>query len=77
MLLLQYPENTPEVTLWENRLATMALKYAFVLNPKLLEPQIQYDADFVQGTNAIDAYLDELEKFVKSWYEDRCDKYAF
>ncbi|RDC63793.1 hypothetical protein [Adhaeribacter pallidiroseus] len=77
MLLLQYPVNTPEVTMWENRLATMVITYALVLNPELQEPQIQYDADFVRGTNEINSYLDTLEDFLKSWYEDRCDKYEF
>ncbi|MDO1450524.1 hypothetical protein Q0590_29885 [Rhodocytophaga aerolata] len=77
MVTLYYSPTTKQLTSWQDRLERMAIKHELVMQQDLSQPQLQYGEDHVQGTEAIEVYLDKLEDFVKSWYEDRCDKYEF
>ncbi|QHT70831.1 hypothetical protein GXP67_31385 [Rhodocytophaga rosea] len=77
MVTLYYSPTTKEISTWQDRLERMAIQHEVILQQELLQPQLQDGDEFVQGTAAIDNYLEKLEVFVKSWYEDRCDKYEF
>ena len=77
MITLYYSPITKEITNWQDRLERMAIQHELVMQQELSQPQLQDGEDHVEGTAAIDMYLEKLEDFVKSWYEDRCDKYEF
>ena len=53
------------------------MKYNLVEEPEAEYARLVDDKKIAEGKTAIDAYIDGLEQFVKSWYEDRCDKYEF
>lgn len=77
MVTLYYPSTTQKIFVWQERLERMAIKHRLVQQQADSTPLLQYGEDQIQGTDAIDKYLDTLEELVKSWYEDRCDKYEF
>jgi hypothetical protein len=75
MVTLYYSDADVKITTWQDRLAKMAIKHRLKRQEMGSEPHLQYGDDAARGAAAIDAYLDQLEVLVKSWYEDRCDKY--
>jgi phage host-nuclease inhibitor protein Gam len=77
MLTLYYSSKTKEVAVWQDRLQRMTIKHRLIRKEELAEPQLLDGEDDIQGVASINIHLDKLEDFVKSWYEDRCDKYEF
>ncbi len=76
MVRLYYSVADVKIAGWQDRLEKMAIKHALIPREEA-EPQLHYGDDVARGAAAIDAYLDGLEALVKSWYDDRCDKYEF
>lgn len=77
MVKLYYPPSSQKINTWQDRLARMAMRHELIQRDELPQPYLRYGEEIVQGTDAIDTYLDELEELVKTWYECRCDKYEF
>jgi hypothetical protein len=78
MITINYPpDNKSNISSWQTRLDTLFVKYTFKEDGRLKEPLLVDGAQQAQGLNAIDAYLDDLERLVDGWYEDRCDKHEF
>jgi hypothetical protein len=77
MITLTYPPETKQAANWEERIKTMSLPYLILKQDDLQEPEIVDDGKHIQGVAAIENYLSNLEIFVVSWYEDRCDLYEY
>ncbi|RFZ90998.1 hypothetical protein D0C36_18815 [Mucilaginibacter conchicola] len=78
MITLTYPpKNSDKVVSWQVRLDRQLFKYELKEDASLAIATLQDGDKLVEGVNAIDAYLDELDTLVNGWYEDRCDKYEF
>ena len=77
MITLTYPPETKEAATWEERIKTMSLPYLILKQNDLKELEIVDDEKHIQGVAAIENYLSNLEIFVNSWYEDRCDLYEY
>lgn len=77
MIKIFYNPQTHDITGWRELLDRIALKYEVFDQDKATQPRL-IDADKEAiGTASINEYLENLEKFVVGWYEDRCDKYDF
>lgn len=77
MITLTYPPETKEAAGWEERIKTMSLPYLVREQANIQEPEIVDDGKHIQGIAAIENYLIDLETFVNSWYDDRCDLYEY
>jgi len=77
MITIFYEHGNKDVSTWTDRLNQLFLKYNLVEEPEAEYARLVDDKKIAEGKTAIDSYIDGLEQFVKSWYEDRCDKYEF
>jgi hypothetical protein len=78
MIIINYPPvNKGNVSGWQARLDLLFVKYSFSADDTLTEPLLIDGVWQVQGISAIATYLDDLERLVAGWYEDRCDKHEF
>ena len=77
MITIFYEHGNKDISTWTDRLNQLFLKYNLVEEPEAEFARLVDDKKIAEGKTAIDAYIDGLEQFVKSWYEDRCDKYEF
>jgi len=77
MITIFYEHANKDIGTWTDRLDQLFLKYNLVEEPEAEFARLVDDKKIAEGKTAIDAYIDGLEQFVKSWYEDRCDKYEF
>jgi hypothetical protein len=78
MITINYPPaNKSNISGWQTRLDPLFVKYTFSEDDTLKEPSLIDGAEQAQGISAIDTYLDDLERLVAGWYEDRCDKHEF
>lgn len=77
MVKLYHPPASEKINTWRDRLERMAIRHELIRQDDLSRPHLQHGEEIVQGADAIDTYLDELEALVKTWYECRCDKYEF
>jgi hypothetical protein len=73
MIILFYPELTPRITHWQQRLEEMVLPHQLCPQPGLTLPYLENGADLLQGESSIERYLDELEHILKQWYACQCD----
>jgi hypothetical protein len=77
MVVIQYDKNDEKVEYLRDRLKQMVVKHKLVKLEGLLEVELMFGKDKIQGFLHVKEYLDELEVLIKSWYECRCDKYEF
>lgn len=77
MITLYYPPKNSEFSYWKAQLEQLALPYQFAELKPGSEPRLRDGEREVAGSEAIGAYLDELQQFVNGWYEDRCDRHEF
>ena len=77
MITIFYEHGNKDVSIWRDRLDALFLKYSTVEESEAELPRLVDDKKIAEGKPSIDAYIDDVEQFVKGWYEDRCDKYEF
>jgi len=77
MITIYYNPQTQNISGWRELLDRISLKYEVFDVDKATQPRLIDGDKEAIGTAAIDEYLENLEKFVNGWYEDRCDKYDF
>ncbi|RXG12525.1 hypothetical protein DSM03_1053 [Leeuwenhoekiella aestuarii] len=74
MLQLQIP-NHNEFNILEERVKNMLIPSEISVVSTLVYPKLQDHKHITEGLEAINKYLDELEKFTKQWYACRCDMF--
>ena len=78
MITIYYHPQDPRISSWKERLDKMFMKYQLIeqeeatIIPLLLDGERQ-----LEGVDAIEDYLNDLEEFVRAWYEDRCDRHDY
>ena len=77
MITIYYHQEDVEVKTWTERLDKLFFKYILVQQNESGLPVLVDDEQELKGIKAIENHLDDLEKFVQGWYEDRCDRYEF
>jgi hypothetical protein len=78
MIIIKYPtESKDKINTWQARLDSLFTKYTFSEDDTLNQPVLIEGVWQVEGINAIETYLEDLERLVAGWYEDRCDKHEF
>lgn len=77
MIILKYPEGSKELMNWKSRLASMTVPHLLVEHSNE-KPSIQEgNKNEIFGAEAIDSFLDQYEKDLKAWNQDRCDMWFF
>ncbi len=77
MIILKYPEGSKELMDWKSRLASMTVPHLLIEHSNE-QPSIQENnkAEIV-GAESIDLFLGQYERDLRSWNQDRCDKWFF
>lgn len=75
MIILSYPRGLIELASWKERLERMTVPH--LLMEKNTTPTLKENNTEVIGTLAINAFLDQYEKDVQGWNQDRCDMWFF
>ncbi len=76
MILLTCSEELKELQSWKNRLEEMVVSHTIVKSQKG-EPYLKEGQRMVKGIDAINHFLNQYEKDVASWNQDRCDMWFF
>lgn len=76
MIILNHPKNMPELANWKERLAQMTVPH-FLIQTSATAPMLKENGTEVRGTEAINDFLDQYEKDLKAWNQDRCDMWFF
>lgn len=76
MILINYPQDSKEIDGWKSRLERMTVAHTLIQTSDL-EPSLKEGNTLVYGIIAINLFLDQYEKDVKSWNQDRCDMWFF
>lgn len=77
MITIYYQPDSKEISSWKERLNQVFLKYELVKKDTAVIPKLVDGEKQIEGSPAIEAYLNGLEQFVKGWYDDRCDRHDF
>ena len=76
MIIINHPKYTPELVNWKERLVQMTVPHLLVETTSN-SPTLKENETEVHGTEAINLFLDQYEKDVKDWNQDRCDMWFF
>lgn len=75
MIILSYPKGLTEFNTWKERLERMTVPHLLV--EKDNTPTLKENNTQITGIQAINAFLDQYEKDLKGWNQDRCDMWFF
>ena len=72
MITLKYPNVTPQITDWKERLEEVVLGHKLVEDKDLKAPVLEDGNILLEGKEAIDAHLDKIQGELKSWWYCDC-----
>ncbi|MFY0593042.1 hypothetical protein [Roseivirga sp.] len=76
MILISHPPKDANAERWKERLERMTVPHLLIASNKPM-PILKENQHKVTGTAAIDSFLDEFEKDLRNWNQDRCDMWFF
>ncbi|OEK01413.1 hypothetical protein BFP97_07720 [Roseivirga sp. 4D4] len=77
MIILKYPEGSKELSNWKSRLARMTVPHLLVEESNRQPSIKEGNKAEIVGAAAIDLFLNQYERDLKSWNQDRCDMWFF
>lgn len=76
MIIINHPKHTPELANWKERLMQMTVPHLLV-ETATNSPSLIENITEVHGIQAINQFLDQYEKDIQNWNQDRCDMWFF
>jgi len=77
MIILKYPEGSKELINWKSRLASMTVPYLLIADSNRQPSIKENNKAEIFGAAAINLFLDQYERDLRSWNQDRCDMWFF
>lgn len=72
MITITYPVFDASVADWKTKLEDLVATYQLLENPALSSPILETRSEKIEGTAAIDVYIEELMEFKKVWLTGSC-----
>lgn len=76
MIVISHPENSAHAPRWKERLEGMTVPHLLIKSSDA-SSKLKENANEISGVEAIDSFLDQYEKDLKGWNQDRCDMWFF
>ncbi len=76
MIVLEYNRHLKEADHWKERLEKMTVGFQLLKTSRAV-PLLTEGRNKVEGITAINQFLDQYEKDMAEWNQDRCDMWFF
>ncbi|MBO3700620.1 hypothetical protein [Roseivirga sp. E12] len=76
MIIINHPKNSAHASRWKERLEGMTVPH-LIFESSDASSRLKENTNAISGAEAIDNFLDQYEKDLKGWNQDRCDMWFF
>ncbi|OEK04152.1 hypothetical protein [Roseivirga misakiensis] len=77
MIIIKHPKDLSQASEWKERLEKMTVPHLVLESSKPVAELVENNRNGVIGIEAINTFLNQYEKDLKGWNQDRCDKWFF